>query len=302
MKMKQDNKNVGSRVVMALLAVYFVWGSTYLAIRYGLTGFPPFTMAGLRFLAAGGILYFIMRRGGAPSPTPPEWRGAALVGGFLLLGGNGGVVFAEQWVSSGPAALAIASVPLWTVLFAGFWKKWPSGVEWAGILVGFIGVVVLNLGEDFRANPAGAAALLAAAASWALGSAWSRHVSLPSGLMASAAEMLTGGLLLVLFGAAVGERVYTVPQWQSLAALLYLIAFGSLVGFSSYVYLLKKVRPALATSYAYVNPVIAVMLGTMIAGEKISMQGITAMPLILTGVILVMIGQRRARSVHEKGG
>ncbi len=281
-------------IVLALLAVYFIWGSTYLAIRMAIEGFPPFMMAGLRYSIAGSLLYLFLRSKGEPAPTRAQWRGATLIGGFLLLGGNGGVAFAEQWVPSGLAALVIATTPIWMVLFSGIWGRWPGRIEWTGLLLGLAGVALLNLDASLRANPLGFLALLAAALSWSFGSAWSRHLPLPSGLMASAAEMIAGGALLLLVSALGGEKAPAALEWRSTGALLYLVVFGSLVGFSSYVYLLTRVRPALATSYAYVNPVIAVFLGVMFAGERITLVGLTAMLIILAGVVLVIAGQRSA--------
>ena len=290
---------ITGKVIVALLAVYIVWGSTYLAIRISLEGFPPFLMAGIRFLCAGGILFLFLRGRGEQLPTIPQVSGASLVGAFLLFGGNGGVVFAEQTVASGLAALAVATVPLWTVLFSGIWKRWPGHLEWAGLILGFAGIVLLNFEGEMKASPSGAFALIIAAVSWALGSAWSGHLPLPKGLMASAVEMLTGGVLLIMAGAFTGERIQTLPSMRAASALIYLIIFGSLIGFSSYVYLLGRVRPVIATSYAYVNPVIAVMLGIWLAGERITGTGISAMLIILAGVVLGMLGQGRSKDAGK---
>lgn len=280
------------KIVIALLAVYILWGATFLAMRIGLEGFPPFTLAGVRYLVTGLLMYLVLRLRGVPSPEPPQWRGSFIIGGLLLLGGNGCVVFAEQWVPSGLAALAIATVPLWTVLFSGIWGSRPSGREWAGLALGLVGVVLLNLDGGFRSNPAGAFALIFAAASWAFGSAWSRRLALPPGLMASAAEMIGGGVLLLITGFLTGERVVAMPGLRPIVALLYLMVCGSFVGFSAYVYLLGKVRPSLATSYAYVNPVVAVGLGIGLAGEKVSEKGFAAMAVIIAGVLMVIFGQK----------
>jgi drug/metabolite transporter (DMT)-like permease len=290
-----DVKDKDSRVklLIALLSVYFIWGSTYLAIRIALEGFPPFMMAGVRFFIAGGGLYLFLRAKGVPAPDRSQWKGASLVGGLLLVGGNGGVVFAEQSVASGLAALGVATVPLWMVLFAGIWKSRSARLEWAGLLLGFAGIILLNFEGDLRTSPAGAMALVMAAICWAFGSAWSRHLSLPSGLMASAAEMIAGGLLLLAISVLSGERIDRFPVWYAIGALFYLIVFGSLIGFSAYTYLLRKARPALATSYAYVNPVIAVGLGVMFAGERITVIGITAMLIIVTAIGMVILGQKR---------
>jgi drug/metabolite transporter (DMT)-like permease len=179
------------------------------------------------------------------------------------------------------------------VLFAGIWKSRTDRLEWIGLFLGFAGIILLNFEGDMRASPAGATALVIAAICWAFGSAWSHHLSLPSGLMASAAEMIAGGVLLLAISFFTGERLDRFPAWHAIGALFYLIVFGSLIGFSAYTYLLSKARPALATSYAYVNPVIAVGLGVMFAGERISVIGITAMLIIITAIGMVILGQKR---------
>jgi drug/metabolite transporter (DMT)-like permease len=277
---------------LALLAVYLIWGSTYLGIRVALEGFPPFLMAGVRFLFAGTVLYLVLRVRGAPAPSRTQWAGGALLGVLLLVFGNAGVTFAEQWVSSGLAALGVATVPLWAALFAGLLGRWPGKLEWAGLALGFLGIVLLNLEGDMRANPAGALILLLAAASWAFGTVWSRRLTLPEGLMASAVEMLVAGALLLPIALITGERMSGPPPARALLALGYLIV-AALVAFSAYNYLLRRVRPALATSYAYVNPPVAVALGVGLAGERIGGSGLLAMLVILAGVGLVMLGRER---------
>src|SRR6266700_5272168 len=192
-------------ILLSLLALYILWGTTYLAMRVGLTGFPPFLLASIRFLIAGAILYPILRLRGAPTPTRKQWLGSLLVGILLLAGGNGGVIFSEQWVASSLASVGIAAVPLWTALFAGLWGRWPTRIEWLGLGLGFVGVMFLNLGGGLWASPLGAVALLIGAISWALGSVWSRHVSLPSGLMSSATQMLIGGGVLLLLSLSIRE-------------------------------------------------------------------------------------------------
>lgn len=280
-------------VYTALGLLYVIWGSTYLAIAVALEGFPPFLMGGIRFLVAGALLYPLLRLRGTPAPTGAQWRGAAIVGTFLLLGGNGGVAFAEQWVASGVAAVVIATTPIWTGLFAGFWGRWPNRLEWAGLVLGLAGVVLLNLGADLRAAPVGAVALILAAVSWALGSAWSRHLPMPSGLMAVAAQLLVAGAAMVVVGLGAGERLTALPSARALAAFAYLVVVGSWVGYSAYIYLLGRVRPALATSYAYVNPVVAVALGALLAGERITGTTVVSMVVILSGVGLVLLGRQK---------
>lgn len=271
----------------ALGAVYLIWGSTYYALRVGLEGFPPFVMAGTRFLVAGALLYGALRLRGAPRPSLVEWRAAGLIG-FLLLGvGNGAVTWAEQWVSSGLAALVVATMPLWTALVARAGGQRTSGREWLGLLVGFGGVALLSLGGELRAHGLAALVLSIAPVSWALGSVWSRRVRLPSGAMATATEMLAGGALMLLFGLLRGERLAALPPLKPWLAFGYLVMFGSLVAFSAYNHLLRHVRPSLATSYAYVNPLIAMLLGVGLGGETIARSTWLAAAVIVAGVAIL---------------
>lgn len=276
------------RVALALLAVYIVWGSTYLAIRYTLTSFPPFLMAGSRFTIAGALMLLMARARGQALPSMRQWRNAALVGILLLVTGNGVVVFAEQWVSSTMTALMLATVPIWTALLAGLWGRWPARLEWASLALGFAGIVLLNFEGNLQANPLGAVAVLFAAISWSLGSALSRRIDLPAGLMGSGAEMFSAGLMLALISLGLGERMTALPSPVALGAYLYLIVFGSVVAFSAYGFLLGHTRPALSSSFAYVNPVVAVLLGVGLAGEQISAPGLLGMLVILAAVVLVV--------------
>ncbi len=276
------------RVALALLAVYIVWGSTYLAIRYTLTSFPPFLMAGSRFTIAGALMLLMARARGQALPSIRQWRNSALVGALLLVTGNGVVVFAEQWVSSTMTALMLATVPIWTALLAGLWGRWPARLEWVGLALGFGGIVLLNFEGNLQANPLGAAAVLFAAISWSLGSALGRRIDLPAGLMGSGAEMFSAGLMLALISLGLGERMAALPGPVALAAYLYLIVFGSVVAFSAYGYLLGHTRPALSSSFAYINPVVAVLLGVGLAGEQISAPGLLGMGVILAAVVLVI--------------
>ena len=223
---------------------------------------------------------------------PAQWFGAGVVGALLLGGGNGGVTFSEQWVSSGLAAVWVATMPLWAALFAGLLGRWPTRWEWLGLALGLVGVALLNLESNLRANPVGAIALTVAAICWALGSVLSQRLSLPKGMMASAAQMLIGSATLFALSLISGERLTGLPTIRSASAILYLVVFGSLIGFSSYAYLLRRVRPALATSYAYVNPIVAVWLGVALAGESISGIGLLAMIVILSGVGLVVLKRK----------
>ncbi len=279
-------------IVLSLLAVYLIWGSTYLGIRIALESWPPFLMSALRFLIAGAAMYAFLRWRGVAAPTPRQWRNTVVTGTLLLAAGNGLVCYAEQTVSSSLAAVAIAGMPLFAALFAGLYGRWPRARDWLGIGVGFSGVILLNLGGEMRASPAGAIALVAAPLCWAFGSVWSRHQDMPDPLMSTAAQMLTGGAVLVLVTVALGESWPAAPTLRATAALAYLTVFGSLVAFTAYIYLLQHVRPALATSYAYVNPPIAVALGVWLAGERFSAWELAAMVVILAGVA-VILGARR---------
>lgn len=277
-------------VVLAILALYLIWGSTYLGIRIAIESIPPLLMIGVRFIIAGGLLYYFLRIRGVATPNRSEWLGSVAVGILLIGGGMGGVATAEQWVPSGVAAVCIATSPLWFSLFAGLWGRWPVRSEWLGLGLGFVGVILLNLGSGLWASPQGAIILLISPVCWAFGSAWSHHLQLPKGLMASATQMMIGGVFVTILGLLLGQRITSVPTTQSLLALLYLITFGSLIAFSAYNYVLRRVRPALATSYAYVNPIVAVCLGVALVGERVSVLTIVAMIVILVGVGLISLG------------
>ena len=280
-------------VALALASVYLVWGSTYLAIRVGLEGYPPFLMGSLRFLAASAVFYGFLRWRGHAAPTRAQWKNAAVMGLFMLVMGNGLVNFAEQTVSSGLAAIAVASMPLWAALFGVMKRQHPSRGEWLGLAVGFVGVVWLNVGSEMRASLGGMLALLAAPIAWAWGSVWSRGRDLPAPFMSTAAQMLCGGVAMGLLGLALGERITEVPPLEATLAVGYLAAFGSIVAFSAYVWLLQHVRPALATSYAYVNPPIAVLLGALLLDERFGISAIGAMAVILAGVLIITRAKAR---------
>jgi drug/metabolite transporter (DMT)-like permease len=282
-------------VPAALLALYFIWGSTYFAIRIGLTSYPPFLMAGVRFLCAGSALYGFLRWRGMSAPTRAQWLNAAFTGTLLLGFGNGLVCYAEQHVPSGLAAVAVASMPLFAALFGGLYGHWPRRIEGLGLGVGFAGVILLNLGGSMSGAPLGAIALVVAAAAWAFGSVWSKRRDMPPAAMNTAAQMLTGGMVLLVFAFAVGERWPTAPTLSASLAVLYLISAGSLVAFSAYLYLLNTVRPALATSYAYVNPPVAVLVGALFAGEIVHRLDMVAMAVILAGVALIALVRERQR-------
>ncbi|RON21289.1 drug/metabolite exporter YedA [Pseudomonas brassicacearum] len=286
-------------LIAAFFALYVIWGSTYLVIRIGVEYWPPLLLAGIRFVIAGTLMYAFLRWRGAPAPTWAQWKAAGMIGILLLACGNGGVSVAEHMgVASGVAALAVATVPLFTLLFGYFWGARNTRLEWAGIALGLIGIAMLNLGSNLQSSPSGALLLVFAAASWAFGSVWSKHVPLPSGAMASAVEMLVGGVALLIGSAVSGEQLQAMPPIEGWAALAYLTFFGSIIAFNAYMYLLKNVRPAAATSYAYVNPAVAVLLGIVFVGETIGIEEGLAMLVIISAVVLIGLPQWRRAPVQ----
>ncbi|MFL5556117.1 MAG: EamA family transporter [Gemmatimonadaceae bacterium] len=286
-----------AHIIAAFASIYLVWGSTYLAIRYAVETIPPFVMGGLRFVISGALLYAWARYRGAQRPSRLHWRNAIIAGGFLLLGGNGAVVWAEQFVPSGLTALLVSILPFWLVIIE--WvrppRRRPSGAVLIGLVLGFLGIIVLvGLGElggrgDIR--PLGALVLILGSLSWAIGSFWSRDAQLPeSGLLTTGMEMLGGGVLLLIVGVATGELsdfdIQRVSA-ESIVGLVYLITFGSLLGFTSYIWLLDKVSPARLGTYAYVNPIVAVLLGWAVAGERLSARTVVAAVIVICAVALI---------------
>jgi drug/metabolite transporter (DMT)-like permease len=299
-----------ARLLFAFAAVYIIWGSTYLAIRFAIETMPTFLMAGVRFLVAGTVLYVWGRWRGAPKPTPANWRDAAIIGGLLLLGGNGGVVWAEQYVPSGLTALLVATEPLWVVLLD--WARprgtRPTGGEILGLVLGFGGVVLLigpvNVGGS-HVDPAGGLVLIGATLSWAIGSLYSRGAKLPRApFLTTGMNMLAGGALLMLVGTMSGQwgavdvAAISMKSWL---ALLYLIGFGAIIGFTAYLWILKEATLATASTYAYVNPVVAVFLGWALAGEAVTPRLVTAAAVIVGSVVIITLARttafRTARSM-----
>ena len=297
-----------------MFAIYVFWGSTYLAIHYAVETIPPFFMAGSRFLIAGSILFVYRRLAGDPFPRRIEWRSAWIIGWFLLLGGNGGVVWAEQFVPSSIAALMVGTVPLWMVLIDALRPGGtrPDAKVFLGVGIGFLGIVILfwpfeaNSGAAGQTSLLGSIVLLLAAISWATGSLMSRKARLPqSPLMGSAIEMLMGGSGLVLLGLVTGEAGLldlSTISWQSGAGMVYLILFGSLAGFTAYTWLLRVAPTSLVSTYAYVNPLVAIILGYFIASEPISIRTLLAAGVILGSVVLItQINSRpRATALHRE--
>ncbi len=290
-------------VLAALLAVYIIWGSTYLAIRFAVATLPPFLMAGVRFLIAGVLLYVFMRLRGAPRPTLAQWRAAAIIGACLLLAGNGFVAWAEgHGVPSSLTALLISLTPIWMALIN--WLRpqghRPSVPVIIGLLLGFGGVALLIspqlTGGIHMASLAGFLIIPLASLCWSIGSIYSRTAAVPaSPLMGTAIEMLLGGVLLSLAGVATGEvgAVHLAAiTGSSLLALLYLIVFGSLVAFTAYVWLLRNTPLSIASTYAYVNPVVAVFLGWALGGEHLTPLTLVAAAIIIAAVVVITTFRR----------
>ena len=308
---RQANTPVKSLSIWAaMIVVYIVWGSTYLAISYAIESMPPFLMASARFLLAGGILYGWRRLAGDPAPLRVEWHSAAIVGALLLVGGNGGVVWAEQYVPSGIAALLVGSAPLWMVLIDAvrpargsnqtLANRRPAGLTVLGVVFGFLGIALLVgpsqiTGISGDINLVGAGVLTLAAFLWALGSIYNRGARLPaSPLLGTGMEMLAGGFGLLLLGTLTGDwgrldlAGITTP---SLLGFGYLVVFGALVGFAAYTWLLRVAPTPLVSTYAYVNPLVAIVLGSLIAGEPVTTRIIISTAIILGAVALITITQ-----------
>lgn len=290
-------------VIAAFAAIYIIWGSTYLAIRIGVETLPPFLMAGVRSLIAGGLMYAFVFRAQA-RPTWAQWRAAAIVGGFLLLGGNGLVTWAEKTVPSGVAALLVTTVPIWMVLLHWMWPGGarPTLAEGLGVLLGFSGVVLLlgggSASDGAAVDRLGGTALVVASLCWSFGSLYARRAALPKApLLAAAMEMLCGGAMLTVVGLVRGEtaEIGGHISLPSVAALVYLIVFGSLIGFTAYSWLLGVTTPAKVATYAFVNPVVAVMLGWTIGKEPFTPRFLMASGVIIFAVVIV-VGTKALRS------
>ena len=303
------------RIVLAFAAVYLIWGSTYLAIRFAVETLPPFLMGGVRYGIAGLVLYTWLRARGAPRPSPRQWRSATIAGALMVVGGNGLVNFAQQSVPSGLTALVVGTVPLWfvTIAWLGPDREKPNAWEVASIVLGIAGVGFLMSGSlddigvqgaDGRQVLVGVGALIVATITWAAGSVYSRRAELAKPTLLSTGMMMAaGGALLVLTGVVLGEPArldLAVVSTKSLIALAYLIIFGSIVAFSCFVWLFQVVRPALAGTYAYVNPVVAVFLGWALADEAITREMALGAVLILGAVLLVERGRSRSRRRERK--
>jgi len=291
-------------LIAAFAVIYIVWGSTYLAIRVAIETLPPFLMAGTRFLIAGSIMCAWASSRGAARPALAEWRSAAILGAFFLFFGNGGVVWAEQRVPSGLAAVLVALLPIWTAIIE--WVRprgrRPTAVITLGLLIGFGGVALLFApgAGSARVDPIGGIVLMGASLSWGIASVLSKSLPLPeSGARSSGMQMLSGGAMLLLAGLATGEAAAVHADAvtpRSAGALLYLIVFGSLLGFTAFTWLLRVASPGRVATYAYVNPVVAVFLGWLLLSEPLGLRDLAAAGIIIAGVVLITTA--RARTIR----
>ena len=281
-------------LIPALLACYLVWGSTYLAIRFALVSFPPYFQMGSRFIVAGMLLMLWMRWRGAAWPSWIEWRNATVVGSLMLAAAMGWLASAQQHIGSGLIATFIAIVPMVVCAFGLLAGKRPTRLELAGMALGALGVLLLVRGASFSASPVGIALIIGSVISWSLGSVLqTTRLPLAPGPIGFASEMLCGGVVLMVISLVLGEQPSWPPQPAALAAWVYLVVFGSLVAFSAYLYLLANATPAVATSYAFVNPVIALALGVALGGEVVSGEEWLACCVILSGVGLIFLSKTK---------
>ena len=288
-------------VALALAAVYLFWGGTYLGMKIAIETMPPFLMAGVRFSVAGGVLYLLRRVSGDARPTWPEWKNAGIVGALLLLGGNGVVAWAEQMVPSSIASLLVATAPLWMAAIGHYTKRTELNAgAMVGLIVGFAGIGILvwtnKNSEASQINPVGIAALLFASVSWAAGSMFSRQAKLPSSpLLSTGMQMIVGGVLLLVLSLVLGDfRSFDLAKvsLRSYLALGYLIVCGSIIGFTSYIWLFKNAETTLVSTYAFVNPIVAVFLGWLIAGERIGANTLVAAAVIIAAVVVITVSRK----------
>lgn len=280
-------------IVACLAATWLVWGSTYLAIKFALLSFEPFWQMGTRFVAAGVLLAAWMRWRGQPWPDARSWRNALVVGSLMLGGGMGGTAVAEQTVGSGLVVAFIAVVPMMIALVNLAEGIRPGRTELAGIVVGLVGVLMLTQGAGFQASPSGLLAIATACSTWSVGSVLSqRRLPLAPGAMGFASEMVCGGLVLMALAAITGEPWHWPPRPDALLAWGYLVVFGSLVAFNAYMVLLAQAPAGLASSYTFVNPVIAMLLGVALAGEVVTGFEWLAVGVVLAGVVLLVRAKR----------
>jgi len=289
------------KLILALAAVYLIWGSTYLGMKIAIHELPPLLMASVRFAAAGLVMLLIARRRGAAWPSARDWIQVAPIGALLFVGGNGFIGIAQQSLSSGGTAVVAAMMPLWVGVLGFLYRERPSPREWVSLILGFVGILVLMGGPSLAGEPLHIGLVVLAPVCWALGSVLARRLTTPVAkdtFMLPALEMLTGGLALFVVGALRGERLPLDASATSWLIVVYLCVFGSIIGFTAYNWLLRNARPVVATSYAYVNPIIAVILGALISGEALGWTTIVANVLIVGAVWLALSRRNPAPAVR----
>lgn len=274
-------------IIPCLAATWLVWGSTYLGMKLALESFPPYLLSGIRCVIAGGLLLLVLRLRGAAWPSLKQTANAGMIGFFMLTVGNGLTCVAEQTLATGATALIVAATPLITVVISQFAGHRATRLEWCGIVLGMTGIVLMNLDKGLASEPTGVLLMVVACFSWALASVLIPRLDLPQGPMSAGVQMLAGGLVSLPVAMALGEKLPAAPTAKALVAMVYLIIFGSIVAYSAFVWLLRNVRPALATSSSYVNPVVALFLGWAVAGEHVSAPLVIGMSVILAGVGLI---------------
>lgn len=279
-------------VPLALAAVYVIWGSTYFAMRVAVEAIPPFFMASVRYLAMGLVMLAALRARGLPWPTRREWQAAAPVAFFMFVLGNGTVAMAERRISSGVAAVVCGTMPLWAAALGRFIGEKTSAREWAGLALGFSGVAVLSFGGELRADLVSTVLILIAPLGWAIGSLWARKAPMAKGPMASATQMVVGGAVMGLVSPLLGERWPMEVPSRALGAWLYLAVFGSVIAYTAYTYLLRTTSTAVATSYSYVNPPIAVLMGAALGHEALGPETFASVGLVIAATVLVIGGKR----------
>jgi drug/metabolite transporter (DMT)-like permease len=273
-------------VASCLLAVYIIWGTTYFAIKVGIEESPPFFLIGTRFIVAGGLLLGWQLLRGHAMPTARQWRGASLLGFLLLVVGNGAVAVAEHRVSSGATVALISVMPLATALWSGAFGEWPQRLEWGAIVLGGAGAAVMLLGRDLQASLLGTMVILFGTASWSLGTVLARRIDIPHGPTGFGAEMLTAGAAALAMSVLFGEHWVLPHSPRVWWAWAYLVFFGSMIAFSAYRFLVERVSPTLATTYAYVNPPVALFVGWWLGKETFSANTLLGLPIVLAAIAL----------------
>ncbi|MBV8660306.1 MAG: drug/metabolite exporter YedA [Burkholderiales bacterium] len=286
------NRPASILVPCCLAATWLVWGSTYLVIKFALVSFAPYVLSGMRYLTAGTALLVFARWRGSPWPSWRQTRNAALIGFLMLTVGNGLTCVAEKTLPSGATALIVAVTPLMAVVINHFLGTRSTLIEAVGIVCGMVGIGIMNFDSSLAGDPRAAGLMGIACLSWALASAIIRRIALPEGAMSSAVQMIAGGLISLPLALIIGERFPASPTWGSVAALAYLSVFGSIIAYSAFVWLLRNVRPALATSSSYVNPVVALLLGTVFLNEAVTWPLVAGITIILVGMVLISRGGR----------